>query len=433
MDGEYESIIEKAKRILEKYPLCDRCLGRMFAGLGYGWSNKERGDALKRVLVMELHRAVREGGEAEEKEFEKIAPNIGSQASGLYEKLTGRKLEPRECAICGGRLDSFIEETALKARGLLKAYDISRYVVGARVDHVIEETERRIREEFGLAYGESIRAEIRREIGKRLMSEDARPDFSEPEATILVHFPSGRIELQVNSLLLRARYWKKARYISQAYWPSPEGPRYFSVEQAAWGLLRVTGAERLILHAAGREDVDARMLGSGRPAIIELKVPRRRRLTLRELEEAANMEGRGLVEFRIEGLASRREVRLYKQDYSRTRKVYKALIAFSDPSATDRLGELEEFFRDRVVLQRTPRRVLHRRPDRLRRRRVYGVSCIPVVRGVVECLIEAEGGLYVKELVSGDAGRTNPSFASVLGVNAECVELDVLLVEHGGF
>lgn len=422
----------KALEVLKKYPLCDRCLGRLFAALGYGWSNRERGDALKRVAVMSLHERIWRREEGALEEFRRVAGNIGMQAAPLYEKLYGEKLETRECFICGGRLDEVIMKAAENGRRLLKAYDVSKYIVGVKLDPGVEERERRIREEFSLPYGESIKAEIRREVGKRMMGDDMSPDFEEPEATLLVHYPSGEIEVQVNSLFIRVRYWKKARYISQAYWPGPEGPRYFSVEQAAWGLLRETGSERLILHASGREDVDARMLGSGRPALIELKAPRRRRLPLERLEEAANRDGRGLVEFRVEGLGSRRMVRLYKEDYSQKRKAYKALVAFEDSVDDNDLRGLEEFFKGRLILQRTPRRVLHRRPDVLRRRRVHSVRCRRLMENAAECLIVADGGLYVKELVSGDEGRTTPSFAEVLGKPAECVELDVVYVEHPG-
>ncbi|WP_062662884.1 hypothetical protein [Aeropyrum camini] len=66
-------------------------------------------------------------------------------------------------------------------------------------------------------------------------------DFDNPEATLLVEFPGGGVEIQVNSLLYRGRYWKLGRNISQAYWPTPEGPRYFSVEQALWPMLKLTG------------------------------------------------------------------------------------------------------------------------------------------------------------------------------------------------
>ena len=42
--------------------------------------------------------------------------------------------------------------------------------------------------------------------------------------------------------------------------------------------------------------------------------------------------------------------------------------------------------------------------------------------------VRTEAGLYVKELVNGDGGRTQPSVAGVLGVPAECVELDVTAI-----
>jgi tRNA U54 and U55 pseudouridine synthase Pus10 len=42
--------------------------------------------------------------------------------------------------------------------------------------------------------------------------------------------------------------------------------------------------------------------------------------------------------------------------------------------------------------------------------------------------IHGEGGLYVKELVSSDEGRTEPSLAGLLGVGATVTALDVLEV-----
>ena len=43
--------------------------------------------------------------------------------------------------------------------------------------------------------------------------------------------------------------------------------------------------------------------------------------------------------------------------------------------------------------------------------------------------IHGEGGLYIKELMSGDEGRTEPNLAGVLGVGATVTALDVLDVE----
>ena len=40
--------------------------------------------------------------------------------------------------------------------------------------------------------------------------------------------------------------------------------------------------------------------------------------------------------------------------------------------------------------------------------------------------VHCGGGLYVKELISGDAGRTKPSLSELLGVGVQVVELDVI-------
>jgi len=44
----------------------------------------------------------------------------------------------------------------------------------------------------------------------------------------------------------------------------------------------------------------------------------------------------------------------------------------------------------------------------------------------LELVIECEGGLYIKELISGDENRSKPSVTEILGTDAKCVQLDVL-------
>jgi tRNA pseudouridine synthase 10 len=50
----------------------------------------------------------------------------------------------------------------------------------------------------------------------------------------------------------------------------------------------------------------------------------------------------------------------------------------------------------------------------------------------IELLVRCQGGLYVKELISGDDGRTKPSVSEVLGAGARCLELDVISVSEVG-
>ena len=46
-------ILENALEMLSSNPLCDHCLGRQFALLGYNLENNERGKAIKLALVLE--------------------------------------------------------------------------------------------------------------------------------------------------------------------------------------------------------------------------------------------------------------------------------------------------------------------------------------------------------------------------------------------
>jgi tRNA pseudouridine synthase 10 len=46
----------------------------------------------------------------------------------------------------------------------------------------------------------------------------------------------------------------------------------------------------------------------------------------------------------------------------------------------------------------------------------------------IEMQVRCQGGLYVKELVSGDDGRTIPSVSELLNNNAKTLKLDVLNV-----
>ena len=45
-------------------------------------------------------------------------------------------------------------------------------------------------------------------------------------------------------------------------------------------------------------------------------------------------------------------------------------------------------------------------------------------------LIETHGGLYIKELISGDNGRTRPSLTEILQRPARVSRLDVVQVER---
>jgi tRNA pseudouridine synthase 10 len=426
----YESLVYQAFSILRKYPLCDRCLGRMFGRLGMGLSNKDRGRALKTLVVMYLHNRIISGDNYALQIFKEIAPNIGEPARGLYLKLFNEELSIRQCRICENRLDYVIIEASIRAYNKLREWEIEKFLVGSRVPFKTIRLEELIKTEFGLAYSESVKNEVKREVGKKLQEYGLSVDFENPEGVVMIDLWEPRVGLQVNPVFFKGYYWKIGRNISQSYWPTKWGLKYeFSVEQATWNLKKNMKAEKTVIHAAGREDADARMLGTGRPLIIEVKRPRKRKISISDVESALNNGGMGFVLFKIDGLANRTDVRLYKNKLSNMRKMYKALVVSDKPLSIDELGKLESEFRERVISQRTPSRVLHRRSDLLRNKKVYKVKNLPITDYVFYSFILAEGGLYIKELVTGDEGRTNPSFTGVLGTPVQCVDLDVIGVD----
>jgi len=193
--------------------------------------------------------------------------------------------------------------------------------------------------------------------------------------------------------------------------------------------LEITKGEEAVFHGAGREDLDARMLGNGRPFIVEIKAPLKRFISLEDLERHINNYAQGKIEVRKLRWVNREDVRKLKALSQIAAKVYRVLVETEKPVSEDKLKELEQMLTGVTVRQRTPLRVAYRRADKVRIKAIYHVKTKRLDDNHFEMVIKCQGGLYVKELVSGDEGRTVPSVAEILGTRAKCIELDVLDVE----
>ena len=201
-----------------------------------------------------------------------------------------------------------------------------------------------------------------------------------------------------------------------------------SVEElASKPLLEATQGEAEFFHAAGREDIDARMLGNGRPFIIEISKPKKRLIDLKKIQEQINERSEGKVEVLDLYFASRDNVRHLKKGEN-ARKEYALLAEFERELSKVDLRTIEENFSQITVKQQTPQRVVHRRADIVRERYIYKVKVkkVSLKRALLE--INCQGGLYVKELVSGDEGRTVPNVSEMLNNRAKTLKLDVVNV-----
>ena len=145
------------------------------------------------------------------------------------------------------------------------------------------------------------------------------------------------------------------------------------------------------------------MLGSGRPFVLEVKNPRRRTADLAELRAQVNDSEK--VEVEALAFATHETVARVKElDATKT---YRATVEFDDAVADDEFAAALSDLDGVAVDQRTPNRVDHRRADRVRERRVLSVDgrLEDGLTAVVD--VHGEGGLYIKELMSGEIGRAH--------------------------
>jgi tRNA pseudouridine synthase 10 len=185
--------------------------------------------------------------------------------------------------------------------------------------------------------------------------------------------------------------------------------------------------EKSAFHASGREDIDARMLGTGRPFVVEISKPKKRSIDLTRILEAINATGSGKVQVSRLRFTNRDVVRRLKKAES-AQKEYRVLVEFERDVSAAELQRVEQELTGASIKQQTPLRVVHRRADLIREKYIYRVKVKKVAPKQAEMIVRCQGGLYVKELVSGDEGRTVPSVSSLLGTAAKTLKLDVLKV-----
>jgi len=433
-------ILEKAQKMLENRPLCDHCLGRQFALLGYDLDNKRRGEALKILLTMMGHRLTSVEKRKGISLLKTLAEN-GSfdMAAEILEKMKKKVGERRECYLCEGKFKN-LSELVGKVTEKLEGYEYTTFLVGIKLPIEVEEREDEFKAEFEIKHGENMRNEFSREIGKRVAEiKEKMVDYKKPDIAVIVNPFAQQVVLQVNPLFIAGRYRKLIRGIPQSKWLCREcqgkgcqrcgwtGKMYpESVEEIiAAPLLEETQGEEAILHATGREDIDARMLGRGRPFVMEVKKPRKRFIDLAALTQTINEKAKGKVKVLKLRFTNRDTVEKLKKGEAAA-KIYKAIVEFDREISDEEIGALEKTLTNATVNQQTPLRVLHRRSNRVREKHIYEAKIKRLTPKRIEMRVRCQGGLYIKELITSDEGRTNPSVAKIVGAKAEPLELDVL-------
>ena len=403
-------IIEEVEAILGYGEICNHCLGRFFGKRSFGLTNDERGRALRIAY--------------------EIAANVPHHEP-----------DPDSCWICGGEL-SRIDAWAERIVEALARIEFETFLVGTKVPPIAAESEEMVWSDLSLRDPEPMKAEMNREVGKAVSALTGKTaDLKRPDIVAILDLAEDSVEIQVNPVFFFGRYLKYERGIPQTHWDCRAcrgagcekcnftGKQYVDSVEELIGrpVMEAFEAENAVLHGAGREDIDARMLGSGRPFVMEVEAPRKRSVDLALLEEEINRSAAGRVAVHLTGWADRKTVQSLKSD--KAHKKYRILVEIDGPVAPDELRTALDQLKGVTIRQRTPTRVSHRRADKVRERQVLDIQCTGRDDDGYWIEVVGEAGLYIKELVSGDNGRTQPSLAQILGRTARVVSLDVVLVE----
>ena len=412
--------------------------------LGHGTENAERGAAIKLLLTLNAHATALAKKRKGTKLLKILASNgFSENAKEILKRMLNKPLkeQPKMCYLCQNSFNHVSElvNTAFKK---LNSFEYHNFVVGVELPVEVEEREDEFKAEFKIRYGENLRNEFGRIIGKALSELSGKPvNYEKPDIVVLVNPFTKHVRLQINPLYITGRYRKLVRGIPQAKWICTKcqgkgcprcggtGKMYpESVEELiSTPVLEATKGVKASFHASGREDIDARMLGTGRPFVIEISKPKKRFLNLADLEKAINKYSKGKVEVSNLAFADKSMVRRLKKAEA-SRKLYRVIVEFNREIPEEKLSMLEEKLSRIMVRQRTPERVLHRRADLTREKYIYEVKVKKLTPTKAEMQILCQGGLYIKELVTGDEGRTIPSVSQILNAKAKPLELDVLEV-----
>jgi len=429
-----EKINEKIKAVL-KQTVCDNCLGRQFAELLSGMTNEERGRVIRTYAAMLIDSGEKLDIDIDMSNFRAMKfRNVKSE-----EIKSSEPSEPKKCELCKNFFRDRIEELAKDIAKKLEDVEFENFLVGTIVSDDMGKAEERLWANAGIEFVEPIKSEINRELGKRVEKlTGKRFKLDNPDVTILADLGANRIRLQVKGLFIAGGYKKLVRNISQTKWVCSScggkgckecegmGKRYKTSvqEEIEKPLIKAAKAKSSRFHGAGREDVDARCLDY-RPFVIELVRPMKRKISLSKMRVEINKSKKvNVSRLQFSDKDYVRKIKTMRYD-----KTYLAEVTFAKD--IDRKDAKKIKYLVGQVEQETPTRVIHRRADKTRKRKVKSISVKLIGKRKLELKVRAESGLYIKELISGDGGRTKQNIADILGNKVKKINLDVIKIWKG--
>ena len=231
--------------------------------------------------------------------------------------LENARTEIPLCPFC----ENLYEEADLLAEIIYDAiqpYEATRLQLGARIPKDQIAAEEELRKRLGAGGSDALKSglvtEIARNLNDRLDGKKLVND--KPQILALIDVLTLTVELDIRAHYLYGRYQKLERGIPQTRWPcrackgrgcekcDGTGLQYKKSVQDLIGnpLLGLFEAKEHAFHGMGREDIDVRCMGQGRPFVIEMKEPKTRTVDLDAAMNSINELAEGSIN--ITGLRS---------------------------------------------------------------------------------------------------------------------------------
>ena len=305
---------------------------------------------------------------------------------------------------------------------------------------------------------ESIKNKLNFLLRERLIKESGLKYSIEGDCRVSFNFSlSGKemLKFENNDIFIFGRYLKLVPGISQSRWDCKtctmenrsknnenngnkkkcedcdgSGKNYESVEEIIGvPFSEAFASKEYTLHASGREDIDVTNV-AGRAFVLQLHFAGERQITLSEI--AQKVKANGKVEVKDLTIVPRNFSEIVTE--SHFDKTYEAVILFEQDINEKTIAAIKNL-EGKTIAQHTPERVKHRRADLIRYRKIRKIDVLSHSGKTINLRICAEAGTYIKELISGDIGRTNPNIAETAGMGAHaiCTKLTVVGTDDGYF
>ncbi len=272
---------------------CDACLGRLGGKRSFQQTNEASGQ--------QIRESVSEGNQ----------------------RLINIRKEIPLCPFC----ENLFEEVELLTdviEDALQGYDIQKLQIGARFPKDQIEDEEGLRKQYAAGGSDALKPSLVKEISTQLSERLTTVEIvnDKPDILALIDVLTLTVTLDVRSTYIYGRYRKHERGIPQTRWPcrackgrgcakcNDTGQQYPSSVQDLIGnpIIEFFEGREHAFHGMGREDIDVRCLGRGRPFVLEIKEPKRWDIDYDAAMKVVNEKADGAIEITDVRRSNRSEV-----------------------------------------------------------------------------------------------------------------------------